>query len=60
MRRVYCDCCSRQILKTEQIYSMEIKKGQDEEIILEDMCVDCYEQVKHIVYNAQKSWKMNR
>lgn len=58
MRKVYCDCCSREIQSTEQIYSMEIKKGQDEEIILKDMCVDCYERIKYIVDNT-KSWRMS-
>lgn len=58
MRKVYCDCCGRAIQSVEQLFSMEIKKGQDEEIILNDMCVDCFNRIKYIVDNA-KSWGMN-
>lgn len=46
MRRIYCDCCSREIFETEQLFNLEINKGQDKEIILDDMCTDCYEEIK--------------
>lgn len=49
MRRVYCDCCQREIRGGEQIFSAEIKRGHDEEIILNDMCVDCYTDIRRIV-----------
>ena len=58
MKKVYCDCCGRVLKSTEPSFSMEIKKGQDDEIILEDMCIDCYERIKYIVDNA-KSWRMS-
>ena len=58
MRKIYCDCCGRTIGDVEQLFSMEISKGQDNEIILNDMCVDCYERIKCIIDNA-KSWRMN-
>lgn len=53
MRKIYCDCCKREIRGTEQLFSIEIKKGQDLEILLEDMCDDCYENIRHVIDNAQ-------
>lgn len=56
MKITYCDCCKREIYEEEQLFSMEIKKRQDKEIVLEDMCADCYERIKYIVDNAD-SWR---
>lgn len=56
MRKVYCDCCKRKIANMEPLYSMEIKKGQDQEVVLEDMCADCYERIKCIIDRAE-SWR---
>lgn len=53
MRKVYCDCCKREIQGQEQLFSMIISKWQDREIVLDDVCVDCYERIKHIVDNAE-------
>ena len=58
VRKVYCDCCGRAIQSAEPLFSMEISRGQDKEIILEDMCIDCYERIKYIVDNA-RSWRMS-
>lgn len=55
MRRIYCDCCKREIMDTEPIYNMEIKQGQDKEIVLEDMCIDCFQDIERIIDNAGKS-----
>ena len=32
--KIYCDCCKRKINDAEPKYSIEIKKGNDKEIIL--------------------------
>ena len=58
MRKIYCDCCKREIKNVEPMFKMEIFKGHIEtgrasEIILNDMCVDCYEKIKHIIDNAE-------
>lgn len=53
MRKIYCDCCRREVRGTEQLFSMEIKRGSDKEIVIEDMCDYCYEKVKNVVNNAQ-------
>ena len=59
MRRFYCDCCNREILEKEQMFSMEIRKGQDKEIVFEDMCRDCHEDIKRVINNAQL-WMLNK
>ena len=51
MRKIYCDCCDREIRSAEQLFSMEISKCQDKEIIIEDMCIDCYERIKFVIKN---------
>lgn len=53
MRKIFCDCCKREIRNVEHIYSIEIKKGQDNEIILEEICSDCYDSVKRVLTNAR-------
>ena len=53
MRRFYCDCCNREILDKEQFFSMEIRKGQDKEVEFEDMCFDCYEDIKRTIVIVQ-------
>jgi hypothetical protein len=53
MRKIYCDCCKREILSVEQLFSMEIKKGQDMEIVLKDMCANCYERIMQVINNAE-------
>lgn len=58
MRKVYCDCCKREIKSKEPIFGMEIFKGYIEcgrtsEIILNDMCVDCFEGIKRTIDNAE-------
>lgn len=53
MRKIYCDCCRREIRDTAPLFSMEIKRGQDKEIVIEDMCDDCYAKIKHVVDHAQ-------
>lgn len=56
MRVIYCDCCKAKISETEQKYSVEIKKGNDKEHILDDVCEDCYDRIKSIIDNAAK-WR---
>lgn len=56
MKRIYCDCCKRQIGDCEQHYSIEIKHGNDIEHILEDVCEDCYERFEGIIENAER-WR---
>ena len=56
MRKVYCDCCKREIASMESLYSMEIKEGQDEKIVVQDMCADCYGRIECIVDRAE-SWR---
>ena len=58
MRKIYCDCCQREIKNVEQMFSMEIKKGQDKEIVFEDMCIDCYSSIRVVINNAQ-FWMLN-
>lgn len=58
MKTVYCDCCKRQITNFEPIYSIEIKRGNDDEHILEDVCQDCYERFRNVIDNAER-WRMN-
>lgn len=53
MRRIYCDCCKREIRSVEQLFGIEIKKGQDKEIVLEDVCINCYEKIKQVIDNAE-------
>lgn len=62
MRKVYCDCCKREIQSVEQIFGMVLTKGHIEsgrtvEVVCDDMCVDCYERIMHIIDNAE-SWRM--
>ena len=53
MRIIYCDCCRRKIRETEQLFSLEIRKRQDKEIVLNDMCSDCYKRIKDVIDNAE-------
>ena len=52
--KIYCDCCKRKINDAESRYSIEIKKGNDREIILNDVCDDCFERFNSIIENAEK------
>lgn len=58
MKRIYCDCCKREISNLEPKYSIEIKRGNDDEHILEDVCQDCYESFRNIINNAER-WRTN-
>lgn len=58
MIKIYCDCCKRKINDAESRYSIEIKKGNDREIILNDVCDDCFERFNCIIENAEK-WRIN-
>ena len=49
MRRIFCDCCEKEIFEMQNIYSMEIKRGNDLEIIVRDMCESCYQQIIWVV-----------
>lgn len=56
MRVAYCDCCKRKIGIYEKIYSLEIKRGNDSEFILDDVCEDCFDRFKGIINNAER-WR---
>ena len=63
MRKTYCDCCKREVKDVEQLFGMVLTKGRIEngrtvEVILDDMCIDCYEQIKHMIDNAEL-WRMS-
>lgn len=58
MIKIYCDCCKREINDAEPKYSIEIKKGNDKEIILNDVCDDCFERFNIVIENAEK-WRIN-
>ena len=60
MKILYCDCCKRKISESEQKYSIEIKCGNDNEHILDDVCEDCCERFRNIIYNAEKWRKQNQ
>ena len=55
MRKIFCDCCNREIKSTEALYSMEITKGLNKELSIFDMCRDCYNRIKQVVDNAMMS-----
>lgn len=58
MRVVYCDCCKGKIGTYEKIYSLEIKRGNDNEFMLEDVCEDCFDKFKSfliILKNGEKN-----
>ena len=59
MKVLYCDCCKRKIGDYEQVYSIEIKHGVDNEFILDDVCDECYEKFKDNIENAER-WRQNR
>ena len=59
MKVLYCDCCKRKIGVYEQVYSIEIKHGVDNEFILDDVCDECYEKFKDIIENAERG-RQNR
>lgn len=59
MRVAYCDCCKGKIGTYEKIYSLQIKHGNDDEFILEDVCEDCFDRFKGIIENAEK-WRKNQ
>ena len=59
MKVLYCDCCKRKIGDCEQVYSIEIKHGNDKEFILDDVCDECYGKFRDIIENAEK-WRQNR
>ena len=59
MKRIYCDCCKREISNLEPIYSIEIKRGNDMEIVLNDVCIECYEHFTNIIDNAER-WMKQR
>lgn len=54
MRVAYCDCCKAKIGTYEKIYSLEIKQGNDKEIVLDDVCEDCFDRFKSIIDNAER------
>lgn len=58
MKRIYCDCCKFEIPSFEPKYSIEIKRENDDEHILEDVCQDCYERFRNIINNAER-WRTN-
>ena len=61
MRKIFCDCCKREIGDVEPLFSMEITKGyQNKDIYVQDMCVDCYGRIKDIVDNAEHRRKIQR
>ena len=49
MKVIYCDCCKRKIGEMEVKFSIEIKRGNDKEHILDDVCSDCYNRIKTIM-----------
>lgn len=53
MRIIYCDCCCREIYEEEPLFSLEISvtKGHGEEMILKDMCANCYDKIENLVNN---------
>ena len=59
MKRIHCDCCKRQINDCERHYSIEIKRGNDLEHELEDVCENCYERFNNIITNAEK-WRLQQ
>ena len=56
MMKLYCDCCKREIDTIEPNYSIEIKKYNTMEIILGDVCEDCFRRFTNIIENAEK-WR---
>ena len=60
MKILYCDCCKRKIYETERKYSIEIKRGNDKEHILDDVCEDCYDRFRNIIDNAEKWNKQSK
>lgn len=54
--KVKCDCCGRNISDFEPLFSIEISKGIDKEIVLNNVCVDCYDRFKYFIDNA-KIWQ---
>ena len=58
MRKIYCDCCKGEIKSEEQFFSMEIRRMYNKEIVLNEMCENCYKAIKNIVDNAE-SWRMS-
>lgn len=56
--KIYCDCCKRKINDVEPKYSIEIKKGNDKEIILNYVCDNCFGRFNSIIENAEK-WRTN-
>ena len=59
MKKTYCDCCKREVLNTKQLFSVEIKRGQDKDISLEDVCIDCYETIKNVIEKLEYWRKEN-
>lgn len=57
--KIKCDCCGRNINDFEQLFTIEISKGIDKEIVLNNVCVDCYDRFKHIINNAKLWCKSN-
>jgi hypothetical protein len=58
MKKFICDCCKREIRSTEMKSSVEIKRGNDTEYRLDDICEDCFDRFRSIIENAEK-WRLN-
>ena len=54
-----CQCCNRNIFNTESIYTINISKDFSPEIILDSVCVDCYNKFVQIINNAKIWMKTN-
>ena len=58
MRKLFCDCCKREIRETEKLFSMKITSGFSQEICIEDMCIDCCDRIKQVIAKAE-CWRKN-
>lgn len=58
MTKTFCDCCKREIRSVEKRFSMIINSNCCKEMHVQDMCIDCYDQIKKVVTNAE-SWRKN-
>ena len=54
-----CQCCGGNIYNTESIYSINIEKDFSPEIILDSVCVNCYNKFMQIINNAKIWRRMN-
>lgn len=49
MRKVFCDCCDKEIAETQTIYTIDIRYYTNVSDRFNDVCPDCYKRVIEVL-----------